>query len=48
MPLSLRDAGYLWDILEAARVAIEATRELDQAGYESDRMVQAAVERWPA
>ncbi len=36
----LRDASYLWDIVDAGRTAIEATRHLDLAAYERDRVVQ--------
>ena len=45
MPLSERDASYLWDIIDSARLAVDATRELDHAAYEANRMVQLAVER---
>lgn len=45
MPLSQRDASYLWDIVDSARLAMEATREIDLAGYETNRMAQLAVER---
>jgi uncharacterized protein with HEPN domain len=41
----LRDAAYLWDIVDAGRTAIEAARHLDLAAYERDRVVQLAVER---
>jgi uncharacterized protein with HEPN domain len=45
MPPSWRDSSYIWDIVDASRLAIDATRDLDFAGYESNRLVQAAVER---
>lgn len=46
MQPSLRDASYLWDIVDCARRAIEATRELDLQSYQKNLLVQAAVERW--
>jgi uncharacterized protein with HEPN domain len=39
------DAGYLWDMLDAAWAAQEFIREIDFAGYMQDRKVQFAVER---
>jgi uncharacterized protein with HEPN domain len=45
MPLSLRDAGYLWDIVDSCRAAVQATEGLDFAAYESNRVAQLAVER---
>lgn len=41
-----RDAAYLWDIVDSCRLAVDATRDLDFAAYEANRLVQAAVERW--
>jgi uncharacterized protein with HEPN domain len=46
MPPSLRDAAYLWDIVDCCRRAVAATRGLDLASYQSNDLVQAAVERW--
>lgn len=40
-----RDAGYLWDMLDAARAVREFAEGLDFAGYMQDRKVQFAVER---
>lgn len=45
MPASARDASYIWDILEAARVAVEATRSLDFGSYQANRTTLLAVER---
>jgi uncharacterized protein with HEPN domain len=42
----LRDASYLWDIVESATAAIDATRELDFATYERSAVLRAAAERW--
>lgn len=42
----LRDASYLWDILDAARSAIESTQSMDFAQYERSPMLRAATERW--
>jgi uncharacterized protein with HEPN domain len=40
-----RDAAYLWDMLDAARSAIEFTRDKTLADFLGDRMLQYAVER---
>lgn len=40
-----RDASYLWDIVDAAKTAIEAARGIDYETYERDRMRRLAVER---
>ncbi len=40
-----RDSAYLWDMLEAARSAIEFVEGLTSDQFLHNRMVQAAVER---
>jgi uncharacterized protein with HEPN domain len=40
-----RDAGYLWDMLEAAREVVQFTRGISFAAYVRERMRQRAVER---
>ena len=40
-----REAAYLWDMVEAAREALEFTRGYDRRRYLSDRATQRAVER---
>jgi uncharacterized protein with HEPN domain len=40
-----RDAAYLWDMLDAARNAIEFTRNKTLDDFAEDRMLQYAVER---
>jgi uncharacterized protein with HEPN domain len=40
-----RDAAYLWDMLDAARNAIEFTRFKTLDDFVEDRMLQYAVER---
>ena len=45
MQPDLRDASYLWDIVDAARTAIEATRELDYGDYERNAVLRLAAER---
>ena len=40
-----RDAAYLWDMLDAARNAIEFTQDKTLADFLGDRMLQYAVER---
>lgn len=40
-----RDASYLWDILEAAKTAIEATRGKDFEAYEREPMLRLGTER---
>jgi uncharacterized protein with HEPN domain len=41
----LRDASYLWDIVDAARTAIEATRGIDSVDYERNAVLRLAAER---
>ncbi|MBI1318359.1 MAG: DUF86 domain-containing protein [Candidatus Hydrogenedens sp.] len=45
MPLDVKDAARLWDMLDAARAAVEFTTGLTQAGYAEDRKTRNAVER---
>lgn len=45
MPPDLRDASYVWDILEEARHVLEFTAGLTFEEYRSRRVVNAAVER---
>ena len=40
-----RDAGYLWDMLDAARTVEELSCGLDCTQYSNDRRTQLAVER---
>jgi len=40
-----RDAGYLWDMLDAARTAREFAVGYDATRYLQDRRLQVAVER---
>jgi len=40
-----RDAAYLWDMLEAAKQALEITGNMTYARYSEERVVQLAVER---
>ena len=40
-----RDAAYLWDMLDAARMVQELTCDHDFARYSKDRRTQLAVER---
>ena len=40
-----RDFAYLWDMLEAARTALEFTRGTTFHDYDGDRKLQLAVER---
>ena len=40
-----RDLAYLWDMLDAARTALEFTRGATFRAYEGDRKLQLAVER---
>lgn len=46
MQPDLRDASYLWDILDAARAAISETRGIEYAEYERSALLRAAAERW--
>jgi uncharacterized protein with HEPN domain len=45
MPPEARDLGYLWDMLDAARMAEQLGRGVTFAEYTADRMRQLAVER---
>ncbi len=45
MPPSLRDASYVWDIVQASRDAIEIARGLTSERYAADRTSRLAVER---
>jgi len=45
MPLDKRDAGYLWDMLDSAKIVLEFTANVSQDDYLKDRMRQLAVER---
>ena len=40
-----RDAAYLWDMLDAARMVEQLRSGLDFAQYSNDRRTQLAVER---
>ncbi len=40
-----RDAGYLWDMLDAARTVEQLTSNQDFTQYSNDRRTQLAVER---
>lgn len=40
-----RDAGYLWDMLDAARTICDFVAGADREGYLGNRMMQLAVER---
>lgn len=40
-----RDAAYLWDMLEATRDVLEFTRGVSLDEYNSNKMLQRAVER---
>ena len=40
-----RDAGYVWDMLDAARAVRDFTQGVTRDGYLSDRKLQFAVER---
>ena len=45
MSLEDRDAAYLWDMLQAAREAVDMMEEYDLIGFLEDRILQRAVER---
>ncbi len=45
MSLEDRDAAYLWDMLQAAREAVDMMEENDLIGFLEDRILQRAVER---
>ncbi|MFY9820870.1 MAG: DUF86 domain-containing protein [Thermoanaerobaculia bacterium] len=40
-----RDLAYLWDMLQAARDILEFTRGISPGEYNSNKMLQMAVER---
>jgi uncharacterized protein with HEPN domain len=40
-----RDAAYLWDMLQAATLAVKFVGPITLDGYVTDELVQAAVER---
>ncbi len=40
-----RDAAYLWDMLEAARMIVRMTTGVSQDGYRTDEKLRLAVER---
>jgi uncharacterized protein with HEPN domain len=40
-----RDAGFLWDMLEYAKIVQDATAPLKYHQYQQNRMLQLAVER---
>ena len=40
-----RDAGYLWDMLDAAQTVEQLTSDQDFSQYSNDRRTQLAVER---
>lgn len=39
------DAGFLWDMLEAARRIVEFVHGTDERGYRANAMLRSAVER---
>ncbi|MBW7865876.1 MAG: DUF86 domain-containing protein [Candidatus Hydrogenedentes bacterium] len=45
MPLDVKDAARLWDMLDAARTAAGFTKGLTFAQYTADRKTRNAVER---
>ncbi len=45
MPLEENDAGYLWDMLEAARGVVASLRDLTLEQYQADDNVRLAAER---
>jgi len=45
MQPDIRDAGYLWDMLEAARTIMKFTTNVSDHEYMQDRKLQLAVER---
>ena len=40
-----RDAGYLWDMLDAARTVEQLSSNQDFTQYSNDRRTQLAIER---
>jgi uncharacterized protein with HEPN domain len=45
MPLEEADAGYLWDMLQAARAVQRFVAAAERTAYLNDELLQAAVER---
>ena len=45
MPLEDRDAAYLWDMLQAAKEAVEIMAEHDLTAFLEDRVLPRATER---
>lgn len=45
MEIDGKTAGYLWDMLDSARAAVEFTSSTNLAGFMADRMCRNAVER---
>ncbi len=45
MPREKGDAAYLWDMLDAARAALDATKDTDFPEYVRNRTLQLATER---
>ena len=45
MPLEPNDAGYLWDMLEAARGIARSTKDLTFEEYQADENLRLATER---
>lgn len=45
MRLDDRDAGYMWDMLDAARSVRDFTSGVTQEAYLRDRTLQLAIER---
>jgi uncharacterized protein with HEPN domain len=45
MPLDTEDAGYLWDMLEAARGVVRSVRGLTFEHYQADENLRLATER---
>ena len=45
MPLDQSDAGYLWDMLEAARGVVESVKNLTLEQYQADENLRLASER---
>ncbi|MCK4659626.1 MAG: DUF86 domain-containing protein [Phycisphaerae bacterium] len=45
MPLEENDAGYLWDMLEAARGVVASIRNLTLVQYQADDNLRLATER---
>ena len=45
MPLDDKDAGYLWDMLEAARGVVASLQDVTLAEYQTDDNLRLATER---